>query len=54
MYKKNFSSKDLDEINKKIKILLKNPDKNFHELNNLYKELVVIYYYLKATDTDLI
>jgi len=35
------------EIQKKFKVLSKNPKQNYHELLSLYQQIVVYYFYLK-------
>ena len=41
------------EIKKKIKLLSKNPKKNYNELLLLYQKIVVHYYYLKKTEFEI-
>ena len=41
------------EIKKKIKLLSKNPKKNYNELLSLYQKIVVHYYYLKKTEFEI-
>lgn len=44
---KNFSQKDLNVLNEKLNYLLKNPKKNFYEINNIYQKLLIIYFLIK-------
>jgi len=48
MEKKN--NLDILEIKKKLNILLKNPSKNFNEINSIYQTLLINYFYLKKTE----
>lgn len=41
---------NVSEIKKKIKVLSKNPKKNYYEILSLYQKIVTHYYYLKKTD----
>ena len=41
------------QIKNKIKILSRNSKKNYHEILSLYQKIVVYYFYLKKTDSEL-
>lgn len=43
----NILSKDILNLKKKINNLLKNPKKNFNEINSIYQKLLINYYYLR-------
>lgn len=55
MEKKNIklSGKDISDIKKTLEILLKNPQKNFYQINSIYQTLLINYFYLKKTDFEL-
>jgi hypothetical protein len=44
--------KNIYEIRQKLKVLSKNLDKNYYEILNIYKELIVKYYENKKLNND--
>lgn len=44
---------NFDQIKKKIKYLSKDLNNNYYELLDLYKQLIIDYYWNKKTDEDL-
>lgn len=52
MERKNLSQHELDILNKKLNILLKNPKKNFYEINSIYQKLVTEYFYIKKISKE--
>lgn len=44
--------KNIHEIRQKLKVLSKDLDKNYYEILNIYKELIVKYYENKKSNND--
>ncbi|ADO67468.1 hypothetical protein crov434 [Cafeteria roenbergensis virus] len=41
---------NITKLKKKLDILLKNPSKNYEEINSIYKTLLIHYFYLKKRE----
>jgi hypothetical protein len=44
---------NINEIKNKFKVLSNDPKKNYYELLALYQKIVVYYFYLKKTESDI-
>ena len=47
---RKFFNINIDDLKKKLNILLKNPKKNFNEINSIYQTLLINYFYLKKNE----
>jgi len=47
---RKFFNININNLKKRLNILLKNPNKNFDEINSIYQTLLINYFYLKKNE----